>query len=343
MAKTSIDKAVLKKGILAGDRASLSRAITLCESHLSIDQELSLMLLEELHSHSGNSLRIGVSGIPGAGKSTFIEALGMELIGKHQKKIAVLTIDPSSESSGGSILGDKTRMNDLSRSPNAFIRPTATNTQLGGVGQHTQAAILLCEAAGFDTIIIETVGVGQSELNVNKMVDVFLLLHIVGAGDDLQGMKRGILECADLVVINKADEGQEQKAALEASNLKKALHLFPQKHLGWSTKVFTCSSIEKRGISAIWNSIQAHQEQLKSTQQFDLQRKHQTQAWFADLQRRSIVDFVLLQPEIQELINRAKAQMESEEISFISLLRNTRIALSELFSPPKKDKEITKK
>ena len=332
MAKSSLDKTTLKKGLLAGDRASLSRAITLCESGLSDDQEQGLLLLEELLPYSGKSIRIGVSGIPGAGKSTFIEALGTELIEKHQKKVAVLTIDPSSEKSRGSILGDKTRMENLSRSSNAFIRPTANNAQLGGVGQNTQAAILLCEAAGFDIIIVETVGVGQSEISVNKMVDVFLLLQIVGAGDDLQGMKRGVLEWIDLLVINKADGEREQKAAIEASNLKKALHLFPQKHLGWSTKVFTCSSIEKKGISTIWNSILAHQEQLKTSQQFELQRQHQIRTWFADLQRNILTEFVLLQPGVKELITKTKVQMASENVNLFVLLREMKVELKELFS-----------
>ncbi len=317
--------------MLAGDRVSLSRAITLCESRLSDDQEQGLLLLEELLPYSGQSIRIGVSGIPGAGKSTFIEALGTELIEKHQKKVAVLAIDPSSEKSRGSILGDKTRMENLSRNPNAFIRPTATNARLGGVGQNTQAAILLCEAAGFDIVFVETVGVGQSELSVNKMVDVFLLLQIVGAGDDLQGMKRGILEWVDLVIINKADGKQEKKAALEASNLKKVLHLFPQKHLGWSTKVYTCSSTEKKGISTIWNSIQAYLEQLKTSQQFELQRQHQTQTWFANLQRNMLIDFALLQPGVKELMAKNNIQMTSEDTNLFALLREMKMALNALF------------
>lgn len=331
MAQLSPTIETLKMGLLAGDRASLSQAITLCESSLSVHQDESLQLLEELLPLSGNSLRIGVSGIPGAGKSTFIEALGMELIEKHHKKVAVLAIDPTSELSGGSILGDKTRMDNLSRNVNAFIRPTASSTQLGGVGQYTQSAIVLCEAAGFDVVIVETVGVGQSEIKVNKMVDVFLLLQIVGAGDDLQGMKRGILECVDLVVVNKADGELRQKAELEAANLKKALHLFPQKHAGWSTEVKTCSSIEKRGIASIWHTIQAHQKHLKSSDQFELQRRLQTEAWFADLQNKSLFDFLQTLPSVQALLTKTKAELSGANPNPISLLREMKTALKELF------------
>ena len=321
----------LKAGLLAGNRASLSQAITLCESSLRLHQELSLNMLEELLPHGGKSIRIGVSGIPGAGKSTFIEALGMELIEKHQKKVAVLAIDPTSEQSGGSILGDKTRMDDLSRNHNAFIRPTATSTQLGGVGQYTQAAIILCEAAGFDVVIVETVGVGQSEISVNKMVDVFLLLQIVGAGDDLQGMKRGILECVDLLVINKADGELKQKAQLEAANLKKALHLFPQKHSGWSRQVKTCSSIEKKGITDIWNAIEEHQQYLKSSGKFEVQRKQQTDAWFVDLQNNCLFDFIHTQPSVQALLIKTRAEISSTNSNPLGLVREMKIALKELF------------
>ena len=264
---------LLADKIKHGDRTALSRGITLCESDLALHKSQALFLLDQLYPVTGNSIRIGVSGIPGAGKSTLIEALGTYLIDQHQKRVAVLTIDPSSQQSSGSILGDKTRMETLSRKEAAFIRPSPTKTQLGGVAQQTQTAILLCEAAVYDIIIVETVGIGQSEIAVNHMVDVSLLLQIVGAGDDIQAMKRGVLEWADMVIFNKADQGKEIQAKLEADNMSKALALFPTKHTGWSIPVLTCSALEKTGIESIWETIISHQLHLHKKRFFKTSEK----------------------------------------------------------------------
>lgn len=268
----------LTSGILAGDRVTLSRAITLVESALPEDEEMSVTLLETLLPHTGKALRIGITGVPGVGKSTFIETFGTYLT-SIQKKLAVLTIDPSSQLTYGSILGDKTRMETLAKNPRAYIRPSASGSNLGGVAHKTREAALLCEAAGFDIIIIETVGTGQSETAVKNMVDFFLLLMLAGAGDELQGIKKGIMEMADALVITKADGENKKKAAMAAADYSHALHLFQPPASGWSPNVMTCSAQENEGITKIWDTIQQFETLTKSTGYFLENRKKQNKTW----------------------------------------------------------------
>lgn len=243
----------LVAGILAGNRTLLSRAITLVESALHDHQTKAQQVIERCLPYSGNSIRLGITGVPGAGKSTTIEALGKHLTA-HGHKVAVLAIDPSSERSKGSILGDKTRMEELSVDPNAFIRPSPSAGSLGGVARKTREIILLCEAAGFDVVIVETVGVGQSEVAAHSMVDFFLLLQLANTGDELQGIKRGIMEMADMIAINKC-ELDHTRSELAASQFRNALHLFPMPESGWTVKVMLCSAYTREGIVELWNAV----------------------------------------------------------------------------------------
>jgi len=264
-----------------GNNVVLAQAITLSESQRPEDQILANQLIEQLLPLTGKSIRIGITGVPGVGKSTFIEAFG-KLLTSHSKKIAVLAIDPSSAKTKGSILGDKTRMEDLSKDPNAFIRPTATGTILGGVADRTREAILLCEAAGFEIIIIETVGVGQSETTVRNLVDFFLLLMLAGAGDELQGIKKGIMEMADGIVITKADGENLTKANQAQADFQHALHLFSESDSGWRPKVITSSAFEKRGINETWQLIQDYLEFTTSNHYFEKNRDQQNLVWFQE-------------------------------------------------------------
>lgn len=263
------------EGILKGERAILSQAITLIESTLPSDQKLAQKIIESCLPHSGNALRIGITGVPGVGKSTFIEALGFLLVEKYNKKLAVLAIDPSSARSKGSILGDKTRMEKLANHSSAFIRPSPSAGSLGGVAQKTRESIVLCEAAGYDVIFIETVGVGQSETAVHSMVDFFLLLMLAGAGDELQGIKRGIMEMADALIINKADGDNYQKALVAKTQYANALHLFPNPPSDWSPKTAVCSSIQSSGLEEIWDMVQDYQQHTEANGYFKQKRKEQ--------------------------------------------------------------------
>ena len=262
------------KGILDKNRTVLSKAITLVESSLPQHQKIAQEIIEYCLPHSGNSIRVGITGVPGVGKSTFIEALGKYLTNQG-KKLAVLAIDPSSERTKGSILGDKTRMEELAVDENAYIRPSPSAGSLGGVARKTKEIIVLCEAAGFDTIIVETVGVGQSETAVRSMVDFFLLLMLAGAGDELQGIKRGIMEMADAIVINKADGDNLRKANMAKRDYANALHLFPPAESGWIPVVETCSALNKSGIDHIWDIIKQYQALTKGSGYFVRQRKEQ--------------------------------------------------------------------
>lgn len=274
--KYSLDDYV--EGILAGNRIILSRAITLIESALPEHQQLSQKIINRCLPRCGDSVRIGITGVPGVGKSTFIESFG-SLITGIGRKLAVLAIDPSSERSKGSILGDKTRMETLSADPNAFIRPSPSGGSLGGVARKTRESMILCEAAGFDTIFIETVGVGQSETAVHSMVDFFLLLMLAGAGDELQGIKRGIMEMADSIVINKADGNNKERAMQAKAEYQNALHLFPPAASGWTPKVLTCSALKNSGLQDIWNLIADYRKQTFENRFWQYKRNEQAKHW----------------------------------------------------------------
>src|SRR5690554_2297596 len=245
----------LLEGILDGDIIALSQGITLCESSLLTDRTAANELIKLCLPYSGNSIRIGITGVPGVGKSSFIESFGMHLIKEEGKKVAVLAVDPSSERSKGSILGDKTRMDKLSISENAFIRPSPSAGSLGGVARKTRETIILCEAAGFDYVFVETVGVGQSETAVHSMVDFFLLIQLAGTGDELQGIKRGIMEMADGIVINKADGDNIKKAKIAKRHYSNALHLFPLPESGWTPEVLTYSGYYGYGVAEVWDMV----------------------------------------------------------------------------------------
>jgi LAO/AO transport system kinase len=262
------------EGIISGNRIILSQAITLIESSLSKHFDTAQLIIENCLPYCSRSLRIGITGAPGVGKSTFIEAFGLHVAGLG-RKLAVLTIDPSSEQTKGSILGDKTRMEQLSVHPNAFIRPSPSAGTLGGVARKTREAIILCEAAGFDTIIVETVGVGQSETAVHSMVDVFLLLMLAGAGDEIQGIKRGIMEMADLIAITKADGANELNAEQARSLLQNALHLFPPTSSGWKPRVLISSARTNKGISELWEIISEYVAFTSKSGYFEAFRKQQ--------------------------------------------------------------------
>jgi LAO/AO transport system kinase len=266
------------ESILQGNRTLLSQAITLIESSLHKHQETAQKIIEKCLPYSGKSIRIGITGVPGVGKSTFIESFGSYLTSMG-RKIAVLAIDPSSERSGGSILGDKTRMESLSSDPNAFIRPSPSGGSLGGVARKTRETIIICEAAGFDTIIIETVGVGQSETAVHSMVDFFLLLMLAGAGDELQGIKRGIMEMADLIAINKADGDNVEHANRARAEYQGALHLFPPAPSGWDPKAITCSAHHSAGIAEIWENIISYRDMCIENGYYELKRNRQAKYW----------------------------------------------------------------
>lgn len=262
------------EGIISGNRTILSQAITLVESSLPKHYEDAQVIIEKCLPYGLNSLRIGITGVPGAGKSTFIETFGLHLTDEG-RKVAVLTIDPSSANTRGSILGDKTRMELLSVHPGAYIRPSPSAGTLGGVARKTRETIVLCEAAGFDTILVETVGVGQSETAVHSMVDVFLLLMLAGAGDELQGIKRGIMEMADIIAITKADGPNKMIAERARLSYQNAMHLFPMNPSGWKPRVLTCSALKNSGIKELWESINDYFEFTKKTGYFDEFRKHQ--------------------------------------------------------------------
>lgn len=272
----SVDE--LFTGIRNKNQSILSRAITLIESHAPRHQKQSRELLERCLLFANNSVRIGITGVPGVGKSTFIENFG-QLVIQQGKKVAVLAVDPSSSISRGSILGDKTRMEELVKEENAFIRPSASGETLGGVAKKTRETIILCEAAGFDVILIETVGVGQSETAVHSMSDFFLLLKLAGAGDELQGMKRGIMEMADCIVINKADGDNLKPAKMARNEFNRALHLFPAKPGGWTAKALLSSSVTKEGIPEIWETITEYFTHVRTNGYFERKRNEQNKFW----------------------------------------------------------------
>ncbi len=304
--------AELVEGIIKGDMVSLSKAVTLVESLAPAHQQLAREVIEKCLPHSGKSRRIGITGVPGAGKSTSIDVFGMHVL-KQGGKLAVLAIDPSSERSKGSILGDKTRLEKLSQQPGAFIRPSPSAGSLGGVARKTRETIVLCEAAGYDNIFVETVGVGQSETAVHSMVDFFLLIQIAGAGDELQGIKRGIMEMADGIVINKADGDNVERARLAMAQYRSALHLFPTPPSGWHPEVLTYSGYFELGIDEVWDMIDRYFAFVEGNGYFEERRRQQARYWMyetidAELRRRFYDDPLrsgrIAEAERQVLSNR---------------------------------------
>lgn len=300
--------------ILKGNITALSRAITLVESTSEKHLEKANEIIKGCLPHANKSVRVGITGVPGVGKSTFIEAFGKYLT-SIGKKVAVLAVDPSSSISHGSILGDKTRMEELVKDKNAYIRPSASGDSLGGVARKTRETIILCEACGFDTILIETVGVGQSETAVHSMVDFFLLLNLAGAGDELQGIKRGIMEMADLIVINKADGDNVKRARLAKTEYNRALHLFPMKNSGWSPKVTTCSALHNEGIAEVWQTITEYFELTQENHYFEQKRKEQNQYWLIETINEQLKQNFYNHPEIQKLLEEHKKAVQNNEIS----------------------------
>lgn len=304
----------LADAVAAGDRRSLARAITLVESTRPDHRDDAVALLDELLAATGGSVRVGISGAPGAGKSTFIEALGLHLV-DHGHRLAVLAVDPSSRRSGGSILGDKTRMELLSRRPEAFIRPSPSGGTLGGVARRTREALLLCEAAGHDVVLVETVGVGQSEVAVAGMVDVFVLLLSPGAGDDLQGVKRGIVELADVVVVNKADGELAAAAERTAADYTNALHFLRSRTEGWEVRVERASALLGEGIDRVWSAIEAHEAMLASSGALLARRAEQARDWMWSEVNDGLLDALAADPEIGAEMHTLEADVRAGVIS----------------------------
>jgi LAO/AO transport system kinase len=312
--KSSLDFDYLAEGIKSSNTAALSSAITLIESSKESDRKLARKVVKASLPFAGNSIRIGITGVPGVGKSTFIETFGKYAI-KKGKKVAVLAVDPSSERSGGSILGDKTRMNDLSTDPNAFIRPSAAGKSLGGVARKTRESIILCEAAGFDYIIIETVGVGQSETVVHSMVDFFLLLMLAGAGDELQGIKRGVMEMADGLVITKADGDNLTKAQKARVQYQNAMHLFPRNENNWVTQSLVTSALNKVNIDKTYDMIESFKNHTKVNGFFGEKRKRQDKYWMHETITESLLNDFFEFPGIKEKIKELEQQVIEGKIT----------------------------
>ena len=310
--KRSTSTQELVDGILKGDQTRLSQGITLIESKAAKHQQQAQQLIEACLPHANRSVRVGITGVPGVGKSSFIEQLGLQLV-RQGHKLAVLAVDPSSSLSKGSILGDKTRMEELVKQSKAFIRPSASGSSLGGVAQKTRETILLCEAAGYDVILIETVGVGQSETAVHSMTDFFLLMKLAGAGDELQGIKRGIVEMADAIVINKADGENVKAAKLAKTEFNRALHLYPQKASGWTPKAYTCSSLKNEGIKEVWQLISDYLELVKINGYFEQKRREQNRYWLMQTIQDSLYRQFFDHPGIKEELDRQMLLMEENK------------------------------
>ncbi|MCI5717735.1 MAG: methylmalonyl Co-A mutase-associated GTPase MeaB [Alistipes sp.] len=302
------------EGILRGDITILSQAITLIESNKPEHYDQAQQIIEKCLPYSGNSVRIGITGVPGAGKSTFIEAVGNMVVSLHHR-LAVLAIDPSSERSGGSILGDKTRMESISSNPDIFIRPSPSAGSLGGVARKTRETIVLCEAAGFDVIFIETVGVGQSETAVHSMVDMFMLLQISGAGDELQGIKRGIMEMADMMVITKADGENLHKAELARAQFQSALHLFPMPESGWRPKVFTCSAVAQTGLEEVWKGVEEFLDHTQGNGYFQSNRNRQNKYWMYESINDALKDSFYRDPAVAEHLAQVEQRVLDAKLS----------------------------
>ncbi|MDR0829158.1 MAG: methylmalonyl Co-A mutase-associated GTPase MeaB [Prevotellaceae bacterium] len=302
------------KGILAGNIAVLSQAVTLVESSSEVHYAQAQEVIEKCLPYAGKSLRVGITGVPGAGKSTFIDTLGMDIVNSG-KKLAVLAIDPSSERTKGSILGDKTRMERLSVAQNAFVRPSPSAGSLGGVARKTRETIILCEAAGFDVIFVETVGVGQSETSVHSMVDFFLLLQLAGTGDELQGIKRGIMEMADGIAINKCDGNNTERAQVAKSNFKNALHLFPMPPSNWTVQVQTCSAKENIDIDKVWKMVEDYRDFTQKNGYFLQKRARQSKYWLYETINEHLKNNFYRNPKIEKLLAEYEQKLDNNQIS----------------------------
>ena len=318
-----IDPEFYIQGVLKNNRRIIAKTITLIESSLARDKSISFEIVKKLIPYSGKSIRIGITGIPGVGKSTFIENFGL-LLSNSGHKVAVLAVDPTSRKSGGSILGDKTRMEKLSAHKNTFIRPSPAGKTLGGVAAKTRETMLVCEAAGYDVILVETVGVGQSETTVSTMVDFFLVLLIAGAGDELQGIKKGILEIADAIAINKADNNNIERAEKAKKIYEMALHLLIPSASSWNTPVLTCSSVTENGTENVWETIVAHNKFLKETGEFDHKRKEQAVEWMWNLVdnglKKKFMETSIIKKEIPKVSKKVKQGLISPSAAAEELL-----------------------
>jgi len=300
----------IAEGTRSGNLRSLAKAITLIESRNPDHNIKAAELLDELMPYTGNSIRVGISGVPGVGKSTTIEALGMNLI-KRGHKVAILAVDPSSQLSGGSILGDKTRMEMLAREKEAFIRPSPSGDTLGGVARKTRETMMVCEAAGYDVIIVETVGVGQSEITVASMVDFFLLLQLANAGDELQGIKKGVMEIADAIVINKAEGDNKPRAELARSQYVNALHLLKPKSKHWQVPAMLCSALHNQGIDEIWETILSFVNIMKTQDEFESKRRLQATDWMWNLVMDGLKDLFMQDKNVTAMIDRVQTGVAS--------------------------------
>jgi len=323
-------------GVLSGERAILARAITMIESNLARDRELGAKLLDALLPHTGRSMRVGITGVPGVGKSTFIDVLGTHLIRERGENVAVLSVDPSSPISGGSILGDKTRMERLAVEERAFIRPSPTRGHRGGVARHTREAILLCEAAGYRNILVETVGVGQNETAVRSMTDFFLLLMLAGAGDELQGVKRGIVEVLDGMVINKADGDNKLAAERARAEYARALHLLPASADGWTPQVLTCSSVSGEGIAEIWQMVLAHHQLLNTNGFLPELRSRQALEWMNELTMIGLEELFREHPAIVQRLAEVRDAVKRGRMSAFAASRE----LLTLFHPEMEETKL---
>jgi LAO/AO transport system kinase len=302
------------RGVLDGSRADIARAITLVESTRPDHRRIAQQVLTELLPNAGKAVRIGISGVPGVGKSTFIDAFGTMLTGGGHR-VAVLAVDPSSNRTGGSILGDKTRMQQLAVDPAAFIRPSPTSGTLGGVARATRESMVIMEAAGYDVVLVETVGVGQSEIAVARMVDTFLLLALARTGDQLQGIKKGVLEIADVIAVNKADGPHEKDARTAARELASALRLLQDPHAAWRTPVLTCSAQQNTGLDEIWDRIQRHQEVLESTGELDRRRRDQQVSWTWNLVQDRLLDRLHGSPAVRAITPALEQQVRDGAVT----------------------------
>ena len=312
MAALTVEQHV--EGVLSGDPAVLARTITLLESSAPARRADAQAVLAQLLPHSGGSLRVGITGVPGVGKSTFIDQLGLNLVGAGHR-VAVLAVDPTSSRTGGSILGDKTRMERLSVSPGAFIRPSPAGATLGGVTRATRETVLVCEAAGFDVVLVETVGVGQSETVVADMVDFFLVLMLSGAGDDLQGIKKGILELADMIAVNKADGDNETRAQLAASDYRMALHLMTPASTTWTPPVLTCSGLSNTGLDELWRQIEIFREKTGATGEFEDRRRAQQVRWMWSMLDERLRDDLRSRPHLEQLLADLESQVRAGAVT----------------------------